>query len=180
MKTTRILALLVMIVSIFAMPILASAALPSASVLYLEQEIAPGMWQYDYTVTNTSAPGSDLYSLRLNLGSVINFTGAALPLSWIGLPREGNNTNDFLRTVSMSGASDITAGNSLGGFSFTTQQRIGDVEGDVEYEAEFWNGQNTSIIAGTVAVAPEPVSTVLFLTGGAAMFIRSRMKKNTK
>ena len=176
MKTTRILALLVMIVSIFAMPILASAALPSASVLYLEKEIEPGMWQYDYTVTNTSARGSDLYSLRLNLGSVINFTGAALPLSWIGLPREGNNTNDFLRTVSMSGAYDITAGSSLGGFSFTTQQRIR----DVEYEAEFWNGQNTSIIAGTVAVAPEPVSTVLFLTGGAAMFIRSRMKKNTK
>ncbi len=176
MKTTRILALLIMIVSIFAMPILASAALPSASVLYLEQEIAPGMWQYDYTVTNTSAPGSDLYSLRLNLGSVINFTGDPLPAGWRGLPWEGNNTNSVLRAMSGSAATDITAGNSLGGFSFTTQERIG----AVNYEAEFWNGQNTSIIAGTVAVAPEPVSTVLFLTGGAAMFIRSRMKKNTK
>lgn len=145
-------------------------AIPSASLLYYETDLGGGLWQYDYTFYNTSTTES-LYSVYFSFTKNTSFTGTSLPTGWYGIVWDGNTqTTDFADTYSTGTSYDIVAGNSLSGFSFTVDYRAG----DIAYNAYF-SGDN--IVSGTTAVVPEPISSILFLSGGATLAIRSYMKR---
>lgn len=178
----KMLLMAVLAVSMFLFSSVGAFATSSADILYLETDLGNGMWQYDYTFGNTSTAGEYLYSVFLDLDHTAGVTGSPLPADWAGIVWEGSNNTPTLDTFSLSPASDIAAGSSLGGFSFTVDYQAG----NIPYTAYFTNHENSfgmesGTTSGTqVPVAPEPISSILFLSGGAVMAARRRLIKKTK
>ena len=160
----------------------AATAATNASILYSETEIENGYWKYDYTFANLSTNSEYLFGVQFYFDNQYDIGNTQSGGSWDIL-----STTSFLGTHSSSHANDITAGDSLSGFSFTINNQIG----DISYAAFFddhsgnrsYNTGTTSlnlIETANPAVAPEPVSTVLFLTGGATMAFRYRLRRKKK
>lgn len=147
----------------------------SASLMFQEQDLGTGWWQYDYTVTNTSDSGESLSMFLLDFDQTVTIKGSALPQSWFGVVWEGTNVTTFLDARSINPDSSISAGESLSGFSFQANSQVG----TLSYHAEFLN---VSSVAGStspsaIAVAPEPLSSFLFITGGAVIMMKNRLRK---
>ncbi|MBI4710604.1 MAG: hypothetical protein HY759_05840 [Nitrospirae bacterium] len=152
-------------------------AVSSADIIYLETDLGAGLWQYDYTFYNTSTAGEYLYSVFLDFDHMAGVTRAPLPTNWAGIVWEGINTTPTLDTFSLSNASDIAANGNLGGFSFTVDYQAG----SIPYTAYFSDHDRVfDMTTGTTAVAPEPISSILFLSGGAILAVRRRLMKKTK
>ena len=169
---------IIFIVTIFIMYTAAWAVTPGASLMYNETDVGGGLWQYDYVFHNTSDPGSTLYKILLDFDHTASVTGSSLPTGWFGLPWDGIHSTSYIGAMSIRPSTDIAADASLGGFSFTVDYRAG----DLPFTAEFDNGAGAgrSVLDGMTSsspIAPEPVSTVLFLTGGATMALRRFRKK---
>jgi hypothetical protein len=105
----------------------------------------------------------------LDFDQPVTTNGSALPTAWWGAVWEGDNTTSFMSAMSTKPATYITAGNSLGGFSFTVDQQVG----EVPFHAEFID---TDSFDGTTVV-PEPLSMILFAAGGGTMALRYRMRR---
>lgn len=160
-------------------------AAPSASILYYETYNAgDGLWQYDYIFNNTSTTGEYLFGVTLNLGNVQSITVQQSPSGWT--VQSGLNFNDtiwrwpvttysFVDTFSNDVLYDVAAGGSLSGLRFATNYQAG----NVPYAADFYQGSNFYTTSGAAAVAPEPVSSMLFLAGGA-LFGGKRLLKRRK
>ncbi|MBI4682475.1 MAG: PEP-CTERM sorting domain-containing protein [Nitrospirae bacterium] len=152
-------------------------ASPNANFLYTEN-YSGGLWHYDYTFYNMSDAGENLFKVYFDFGSVITVTGSPLPAGWSGTVWQGQHDNTYINSMSTNALNDITAGNELSGFSFTVDHQIG----NISYWAEFRNNSGYTATSGTTAplappVVPEPISTVLFLTGGSLLVIRNRWKR---
>jgi hypothetical protein len=146
-------------------------AAPGAGILYTETDIGGGLWQYDYAFQNTSDSGDYLYSVYLYFTQETLFTGTLLATGWDGIVWDGNTwPTTFTDTYSTDPGYDIAAGNSLGGFSFTVDYQAG----DIAYDAFFSGDQ---MISGTTSLVPEPVSSTLFVIGGAVLGFRRFMKR---
>jgi len=148
----------------------ASSAVGS-SIIYTETDLGGGQWRYDYTFFNTSTD-NELNSVYFYFTSDTAFTGMSLPAGWEGIVWDGNTwTTGFADTFSTENLFDIRAGSSLGGFSFTVDYQAG----NISYDA-FFNGDN--VIAGVTApAAPEPLSPVLFITGGLFLAVSISLKR---
>jgi hypothetical protein len=181
MKMGNVITTLIVTISLLLFSQAATAA-TNASILYDETALDNGYWQYDYTFANLSTNNEYLYGVQLYFGDLYEVsdthTGGAWGGSW-GMA----NATFFLETHSSNYADDIATGNSLSGFSFTTKNQL---VGNISYSAFFdeHNGNRTYTSGTTAAgtfngtpVVPEPVSTVLFLTGGATMAFRYRQKR---
>ena len=170
LMTTAVLACMFMFVSM-------SFASPSASILYNETNLGGGSYQYDYIFNNTSTSGESLYKVFFYFNNVLSTTtGSPLPGGWVGTVWTGTHTNTFVNTMTFNQSNYIAAGNSLDGFSFTIDHQIG----NSDFAAEFKNNQGTKYAyAGTTTVVPEPVSTTLFLTGGAVFAARRYIKRKS-
>ncbi len=151
-----------------------------ADILYQETDLGEGLWQYDYTFYNTSDIGISLYKVFLDFDKLVTVTGAPLPSDWVGTVWEGTNITYFLSTMSVNQDTYIDAGDSLGGFSFEVNDRVG----DIGWYAEFSTGEGgvlsnlTDITAAAPPpVVPEPVSTILFITGGAVIAAMNRFRR---
>ncbi|MBI4849713.1 MAG: hypothetical protein HY808_14280 [Nitrospirae bacterium] len=145
-----------------------ASAVPGANFVYNETNIG-GSWQYDYTFYNTSTEGESLYEVFFYFTQDVTVTGTSIPAGWDGLPWTGTNTTSYLNAYSTDFPNDIAAGGSLGGFKFTTDIQVG----NISYDANL-SGDN--VISGTTAVAPEPVSSFLFIAGGITLIFRRYVK----
>jgi hypothetical protein len=171
MKQKKFLVLTVIALSILLISSKTLAA-PSADILYYETDLGSGWWQYDYIFYNTSTTGEALYSVYLypNWSTV----------DWLSIPTGWDSTlwgftpieTDFIDTYSTHSYYDIAAGSSLSGFSFKINYRAG----DIAYDA-FFTGDN--VISGTTALVPEPISSILFVAGGATLAFRRYMKRRS-
>lgn len=171
MRRRKILFKLLIVISLFTLAQSALAS-PSASILYDETELSGGYWQYDYTFLNTSS-SEHLYGVRLEFSELFEVSNPTLGGSWEGMWSNLSPTI-FMETHSINNANDIAAGNALSGFSFRTNSQIG----NTAYTAFFDDHDSSrSYTTGIPVVVPEPVSTVLFLSGGATMAFRYRQKR---
>jgi hypothetical protein len=150
----------------------------SASLMFQEQDLGTGWWQYDYTVTNTSDNGESLYMFLLNFDQTVTIQGSMLPQSWFGVVWEGTNVTTFLDARSINQAKYISAGESLNGFSFKANNQVG----NLSYHAEFLNvpSINGSTSPANIHVVPEPVSSSLFVLGGVVFAGRRYWQKRRK
>ena len=171
----RLIASLVFAV-LFLLTSMANAS-PGASFIYQESNTG-GLWRYDYTFRNTSDAGENLYKVFFDFGGPTTATGLPLPTGWFGTVWQGQHVNTYINTMSTNAASDIVSGSSLSGFSFTVDHQIG----NISYWAEFRNNSGYTATSGTTAafappVAPEPISSALFLAGGTLLIVRNRWKR---
>lgn len=173
-KEKKILLTTIIAAAVFLFSSMAMAEYaPGASLLYYETDLGGGLWQYDYTVYNTSTADHNLLSIVLWFPQEATITGAPLPTGWEsgnGYYWEGTNYTDQLSATSFEPVYDITPGNSLNGFSFTVDYRAGDIAYDT-----YLTG--SGVASGMTAVAPEPISSILFLTGGAALAGRNYLRR---
>jgi len=157
-------------VILFASP-MASAA-PSADILYYETDVGGGLWQYDYIYYNTSTAGEYLYGVMFD----INITTAptiSVPAGWTGTYSTEFNVID---TFSNEAAYDIAAWDNLSGFRFIVDYQAG----DIPYTASFNDGNGGFFeTSGTTAVTPEPISSILFVAGGATLAFRGYRKRKS-
>ncbi|MBI4710168.1 MAG: PEP-CTERM sorting domain-containing protein [Nitrospirae bacterium] len=184
MKNIRHLSLTIAlaILSIFLISSVAGAT-ASANLTYLEMALPGGWYQYDYTASNTSTSGEKLWDIGLYYDEAvqgINFTWLNLPTGWTSdepfwAGFEEATTNPTPATYT------VLAGSSLPGFSFKTDSQIGSIYFDA-YFITTTNGLAFSdgMTSGTsVPVVPEPISAILFLSGGATLAVR-RLRKSQK
>ena len=152
-----------------------ASAVTGANILYQETALEGGLWEYSYTFENTSTEES-LYKVFLGFGETRSVTGSPLPSDWVGL-WEGDYSISFLATMSLNPDTYIGVGDSMGGFVFTVDAQLGDISWYAEFMDE--NGDVSNRRGNTSPIVPEPVSTILFLTGGVVMAARSRFKKRS-
>lgn len=152
-----------------------------ASILFNETNVGTNLWKYDYIFSNTSSGNWNLYELDLTFGQSTPVTGSALPPAWgegFGRGWHDVTSTNFRKTFSNSTGDDITPGNSLSGFSFIINYQAG----SIPFKAFFRDLSGTTpaytYVNGTTAVAPEPVSSLLFLIGGIPLGLRRILKKN--
>ncbi len=154
-----------------------------ASVLFNETNVGPDLWKYDYIFSNTSSgPGNwNLFNLEFTFGQNTPVTGSALPPSWgEGFGRGWHDVTgtNFRHAYSKTISDDITPGNSLSGFSFIINYQAGSIPFKAYFRDLSGTTPSYTYVDGTTAVAPEPVSSLLFLIGGIPLGLRRLLKRN--
>jgi len=158
----------------------AATAATNASFLYNETDLKNGYWKYDYTFANVSTNNEYLYGVQLYFGDHYDIGNTQPGGAWGMI-----STTSFLGTHSNNYANDIAAKDSLSGFSFTIDNKIGNISYAAFFDDHSGSRSYTTGItaSGTISanselpVAPEPVSTVLFIAGGITMAFRYRQKR---
>ncbi|MBI5055451.1 MAG: hypothetical protein HZB61_02355 [Nitrospirae bacterium] len=170
----KILALAVIAGVLLLINSMASASAGS-NVLYSETNLGNELWQYDYTINNTSTTGEYLFNVWFDFSQTATVTGLPLPEGWMGATVwEGTNTTTYLDPVSIDPSYDLAAGNSLSGFSFIIDYQAGNIPFTAYFDD---HAGNISEITGTTVAGPEPISSILFLSGGLALSVRSYLKR---
>ncbi|MBI5740281.1 MAG: hypothetical protein HZA16_06110 [Nitrospirae bacterium] len=181
----KILAAVILAVSLMMFSS-ATWALPGATVTYVETSTTNG-WRYDYSVVNTSMDDSNFFGLLLyfqdgttdietflsNMTTPSGFSG-----SYGNESLPGGELTTYVAAFADGPESFIAPGGIFTGFGFDVTYRLGDnpfvayfAQGDTPYDIS-----GTSV-AGPPPVAPEPVSSVLFLIGVATLGVRGYLKK---
>lgn len=182
MKNNRHLSLTIVaaILSIFLISSVAGAT-ASADLTYLETALPGGWYQYDYTAANTSTNGENLW----DIGFYYDTQAQGINLTWLNLPTGWSSDEPYLQgfeeatTNPVPATYAVSAGSSLPGFSFKTDSQVG----SIYFDAYFIKGTSSlsyadGMTSGTsVPVAPEPISSILFLSGGATLAVRRLRKR---
>ena len=158
-------------------------AVPMAEFSYVETDLGGGMWQYDYTLFNTSDPvadaGFDLYDIFITFDPTATFTVAAIPAGWDWIGGSGFADMYSLNPGAPPVGTDIAPGTSLSGFSFMFDYQAGSLPFDVTF-ANPVDPDNPAMYSGISSgssAVPEP-STLLLLSAGITgmVLLRKRFK----
>ena len=156
-------------------------ASPGANILYQETDMGGGLWQYDYIFHNTSTAGEYLRRVYLDLDDVPIITPPVFtsPTGWFtsgGVSLIPLITADYVDAFTYDQSYDIQPGNSVNGFRLTIDYQVS----NVLYTAYFTDHEIPETFyesSGTTAIVPEPISSILFLTGGTFLAGRRFTKR---
>ncbi len=172
MFNKKFLLLIINTASLFLVSSLAFTS-PGANIVYNETDLGGGLWQYDYSFHNTSSNNEYLYSVDLLFNQWATVNGLPLPTGWDSTVWEGTNYTNFIVSFSTNTGYDIAAGDLLSGFSF----KIDHQAGSIPYNAYFDDHQGGISNTSGYTVTPEPVSSILFFTGGAIFIVRNYLRR---
>src|SRR3990170_380669 len=136
-----------------------AAAIPSADFRYAETSLGGGLWQYDYTLFNTSDPvldaGYDVYDIFISFSSSSSYSILSYPAGWDPTFSGPGFIEVFSDPWGSPPGQDVIPGASLAGFSFLFDYRVG----DTYFEAYLTNpvdAFNPVIYNGTTSALPTP------------------------
>ena len=175
---------------------LCGGAIQLADVTYLESDLGLGVWQYDFTISNTSCPGDEwgknIFDVFLDFGvlsGVTSLTNVSLPEGWAYFadPGNGSDLSGFIETYSLNFGlppigTDIAPGTALGGFVFQFDEKLGAIHFEALLGKFDYDGQligEISVANGTVTPVPLPATILLLASGltGLAVFGRKKYYK---
>ncbi len=162
----------------------AAQAYLAADIRYSETDLGGGLWQYDYVFKNTSSIDDahpNLQRVELNLGGDTTVNVLNMPMAWTSYTFTGTVSvgtpvvTDYLEMYSDMPSADVLAGSLLGGFRFTSDYMLG----NLNFEAVFSDHagiEDFSTISGTTSAVPIPAAVWLLGSGLAGLVgIRRRL-----
>ena len=181
MKFLRHVCVGVFVVTLFTFLSGAAYAIPSAEFTYIETNIGGGIWQYDYTLFNTSDPivdaGFDLYEVFFQFNPLATLSVISLPTGWAEIGGSGFEITFSTTPGPPPLGNDIAPATFLAGFSFQFDYQAG----NLPFEATFTNPVdpfNPVVYSGTSAPVPEPATALLLGTGLVTIAgFRRKLKK---
>jgi len=169
-----------------------------ASATYTFQPVSPGIWKYDFTLTDsgTTPIGTFWFSWLPGQGYMQTApVSAASPSGWVAVTTNGVAAGDGFAERWVDTAGALMPGNSLSGFSFdsatTPSQLAGaspfhggipELTSDVYMGAPLVGPDAPFLVTLAPAAVPEPSGIALALTGVAALlgvrWRKTRLKSN--
>jgi hypothetical protein len=147
----------------------------SAAFTYVETDLGGGLWEYNYTLFNTSNPGSDagfnLYDVTIYFDPTYNLIYVLPPSGWDFLPKDPDAGEiSFANVFSPNpgvppDGTDVAPGTSLGGFIFSFDQRVGNLAFDVTFSNPTELGEPVVLKGTTASASPVPLPATMTLLG---------------
>ena len=142
--------------------LLVAPAAHATNILYTETGLGGGLWQYDFTVENTSSMGDAhpyLWKVSLDFENEAYVTLLNNPGSWTVGTFTGDlpYTTDYVEMYSDAGDFDVLPGALLAGLSFTADYRLGEIIYEVWF-SDHGTPEDWTSISGTASAVPEPAT----------------------
>jgi hypothetical protein len=162
------ISILTFVLAVLLMSSAAHAAM-SANVSYNETDLGSGLWQYDFTIENTSLLSDThpyLWDLTLDFEEYANVTILNQPLNWtIGSYTSSFDLNDtdYLEMYSDATAYDVIPGD-LVSLSFIADYQLGGIDFKAIF-SDHGTQENWETVSGTASPVPIPAAVLLFGSG---------------
>ncbi len=164
------MALALLAILIIAPAAQATLSTLSADIRYTETDLGGGLWQYDFTIQNTSSSMEDshpyLWKMALDFENDANVTLLNNPGNWTVGTYTGSlpDITDYVEMYSDASDFDVIPGSLLTGLSFTADYRLGEITYEVGF-SDHGTFEKWASISGTASAVPVPAAVWLLGSG---------------